>query len=247
MLCGILGSLEYRDFAQLMVPVALIGLALNHGMLLAYFGKDLDAAKLVASEDLAPIGRRSWFTLSVIGATAVAYTAGTHLAWTAAAGFVLLTVLHQRETSGLWRRIDWPLLVFFAGLFVVVGGLTASGAPQWFFDRYPLASSNSDAANTSLLAAIFLVGSNIVSNVPFILVVAEQVESLPHAQRAWELLAMASTFAGNLTLLGSVANVIVAESARAHGGLGFREHFRFGCPLAIATTALGTLWLSWWR
>lgn len=246
MLCGILGSLEYREFALLMGPVALVGLAVNHGMLLVYFRKDLDAARLVAEGDAEPIGRRSWLTLAVIGATAVAYTIGTHLAWTAAAGFVVLMLIQKRETSGLWRRIDWPLLVFFAGLFVVVGGLTQSGAPQWFFSRFPLALAGSSASDTTLLAAVFLVGSNIVSNVPFILVVAEQVEALPEARQAWQLLAMASTFAGNLTLLGSVANVIVAESARAFGGLGFREHFRFGCPLALATTALGTVWLYWW-
>lgn len=59
----------------------------------------------------------------------------------------------------------------------------------------------------------------------------------------WELLAMASTFAGNLTLLGSVANIIVAEAARDVGGLGFWHYLRVGVPIALSTTLLGTLWV----
>lgn len=93
------------------------------------------------------------------------------------------------------------------------------------------------------LAAIFLVGSNLVSNVPFILVVRDQMATLPDPRLGWELLAMASTFAGNLTLLGSVANLIVAEAGRDVGGLGFFQYLRVGAPVALLTTCVGTLWL----
>src|SRR5690606_13362349 len=123
-------------------------------------------------------------------------------------------LIHRRSTSELWAHIDWPLLLFFAGLFVVVGGFAASGAPAWFFAQFPLAALGRDAVGFGGLSALFLVGSNIVSNVPFILVIKEQMATLPDVERAWALLAMASIFAGNLTLLGSVANVIVAELAR---------------------------------
>jgi Na+/H+ antiporter NhaD/arsenite permease-like protein len=144
-------------------------------------------------------------------------------------------------------HIDWPLLVFFAGLFVVVAGFSASGAPTWFFERFPIAVFGEDGVGFAELSALFLVGSNLVSNVPFILVIRDQMNGLASPELSWTLLAMASTFAGNLTLLGSVANVIVAESARGFGGLGFREHLRFGAPLALVTTALGTAWLWWLR
>lgn len=246
MLCGILGGLEYRSFAVLMVPIAAVSLAVNHGLLLLYFGRSLSGATLTTVAGVRPIGSRNWSTLVVIAATAVAYTAGTHLAWTAAAGFGVLMVLHRRSTSELWAHIDWPLLLFFSGLFVVVGGLAASGAPAWFFSQFPLAALGDGVADFFGLSALFLVGSNIVSNVPFILVIRDQMNTLPNAERAWALLAMASTFAGNLTLLGSVANVIVAESARQWGGLGFRQHLRFGAPLALVTTLLGTAWLWIW-
>jgi hypothetical protein len=103
------------------------------------------------------------------------------------------------------------VLLFFAGLFVAVEGLTRSGATQWFFERYPLVEPCSTGAWRA--SGLFLVGSNVVSNVPFILVVQDELTKFSNPVLAWELLAMASTFAGNLTLLGSVANVIVAERA----------------------------------
>ena len=67
--------------------------------------------------------------------------------------------------------------------------------------------------------------------------------TLPEPRLAWELLAMASTFAGNLTLLGSVANIIVAEAAHDIGGIGFWQYFRLGLPLALLTTLVGALWV----
>lgn len=247
MLCGILGQLEYRSYAAVMVPVAVLSLAINHGLLWLYFHRTLRAARLAAPGELDPIGGRSISTLVVICGTAVLYTAGTHLAWTAVAGFVVLMLAQRRNTTELWSHIDWPLLVFFAGLFVVVAGFSASGAPAWFFERFPIAAFGEDGLGFGKLSALFLVGSNLVSNVPFILVIRDQMNGLASPELSWTLLAMASTFAGNLTLLGSVANLIVAESARDFGGLGFREHLRFGAPLALVTTLLGTAWLWWLR
>ena len=78
-----------------------------------------------------------------------------------------------------------------------------------------------------------------MTNVPFILIVKDEMAKLPDATLGWEMLAMASTFAGNLTLLGSVANVIVAEKAESVGGLRFGEYLRVGVPVAIATTFVG--------
>lgn len=245
MLCGILGGLEYRDYTLRMLPVVLVSLAINHGLLVLYYRSGLKSTSLSLATEVTSLGRRNWTTLAVVAATAVLYTLGTHLAWTAAAGFAALIVIHRRETSSLWPHIDWPLLLFFAGLFVVVGGFSASGVPEVIFQRFPLSALAQSEWGNAQLASVFLVGSNVVSNVPFILVIADQVNALTDAKQAWELLAMASTFAGNLTLLGSVANIIVAETARPWGGLGFREHFRLGFPLALTTTAIGTFWLTW--
>lgn len=257
MLCATLGQLSYREHLLLVGPVAIAGLGINHALLWAWFRRDLRDRALVApaaeppgdgppgdGPDARPvIDRRAGLTLGVIAATAVVYGLGSDLAWTATTGFVALMLLHRRDTRSLWRRIDWSLLLFFAGLFVVVEGLIRSGAPGWVFDRLPLAAGAEGPAGWLRLAGIFLVGSNVVSNVPFILVVRDQMATLPEPTLGWEMLAMASTFAGNLTLLGSVANIIVAESARDIGGIGFLEYLRVGLPLALITTLVGVAWL----
>jgi Na+/H+ antiporter NhaD/arsenite permease-like protein len=245
MLCGLLGDLSYRDHLLLMAPVAALGLAINHLLLWWPNRRELSSIRLRPPSKAAPISPRAKVTLAVIGATSVGYVLGADLAWTSAGGFIVLMLLHRRDTRELWPRIDWSLLVFFGGLFVVVGGLMKSGLPDAVFERFPLSAHGDGFAGWTRLAGIFLVGSNVVSNVPFILVVRDQMSSISDPTLAWELLAMASTFAGNLTLLGSVANVIVAESAREIGGFGFWQHLRVGLPLSLLTTALGTVWVVW--
>lgn len=244
MLCGLLGKLEYAEYLSLAGPIALLSLAVNHGLLSFVFRAALATKPLANSPTDTPLSKRSLATLATIAATAVAYTSGAHLAWTATAGFVFLMLLHRKDTRQLWPLIDWPLLLFFAGLFVVVSGLSASGAPDAFFDAFPLAAVGDRSPIGMLeLSGLFLFGSNVVSNVPFILVVQAQINTLPEPKLAWQLLAVASTFAGNLTLLGSVANVIVAEAAHDVGGFGFFQHFKVGAPLTLLTTAIGTAWL----
>lgn len=245
MLCATLGGLGYRAYFLHMLPVALVGLALNHALLVLMFRRALAGARLTPPG--APPGplldRRSGWTLTVIALAVAAYFAGADLTWTAVAALTILLITHRADPARMWPRIDWAVLVFFAGLFVAVEGFVASGAAAWILARVPFWHGDGGLVSYLGLSAYFLVGSNLVSNVPFILVVKEQMASLPNPTLAWELLAMASTLAGNLTLLGSVANIIVAERGGAAGGMGFWAHLRAGFPLALVTTLLGTLWL----
>jgi Na+/H+ antiporter NhaD/arsenite permease-like protein len=241
MLCGSLGKLHFAPFLLHMAPVALIGLAINHAVLLAVFGRELEG-------ELPPDGAppklltvRSAVTLAVILVTVVVYTAGGSLAFTALGGFAILLVVHRREPATVWERIDWSVLVFFGALFVAVDALARSGAAEWAFSHFPLVGAGPGLAEWLRAAGIFLVGSNVVTNVPFILIVRPEMAKLPDPTLGWELLAMASTFAGNLTLLGSVANVIVAERAEAVGGLRFGEYLKVGVPVALLTTFVGAL------
>jgi Na+/H+ antiporter NhaD/arsenite permease-like protein len=252
MLCGSLGRLAFSTFSTHLVPVAIVGLAINHGLLLLFYRREL-------REDLpheTPPARLftvpSAITLAVILVTVVVYTAGGSLSFTALAGFAVLLVVNRAsattagggEASGgrVWEKIDWSVLVFFGALFVAVDAFARSGAATWAFDRYPvLPGHETNLIGWMHASAIFLVGSNVVTNVPFILIVREEMDKLPDPKLGWELLAMASTFAGNLTLLGSVANVIVAEKAQRLGGLRFGEYLRFGAPLAVTTTLVGAV------
>jgi len=243
MLCASLGHLEFARFALHMFPVALIGLALNHGILALLYRRELDGA-IVAEPSTEPLVRRSTaITMGVILGTVVVYSAGGSLAFTALGGFVLLLLVHRVEPERIWHRVDWSILLFFGGLFISVEALARSGAARWAFDRFAVYTPAGGSLAYLRTALVFLVGSNVVTNVPFILVVRPEMEHLPDPLLGWELLAMASTFAGNLTLLGSVANVIVAEKSQVVGGLRFGEYLRAGLPIATVTTLAGTLWL----
>ena len=92
--------------------------------------------------------------------------------------------------------------------------------------------------NVFLLSGFAAVLSNLVSNVPAVLVFKPLVGHLANPARAWLTLAMSSTLAGNLTVLGSVANLIVIQQARHKVRIGFWEYFRVGAPLAILTILL---------
>jgi Na+/H+ antiporter NhaD/arsenite permease-like protein len=241
MLCGSLGKLHFAPFLLHMLPVALVGLAINHAVLVFVFRRDLDGD--LPDEPSPPklLTLRSAVTLGVIVATVVVYTLGGSLSFTALAGFALLLVVHRRDPATVWERIDWSVLVFFGALFVAVDALARSGAAEWAFTRFPLVGDRPGLAEWLRATAIFLVGSNVVTNVPFILIVRSEMPKLPDPTLGWELLAMASTFAGNLTLIGSVANVIVAEKAEPVGGLRFREYLRIGVPVALLTTFVGAV------
>jgi Na+/H+ antiporter NhaD/arsenite permease-like protein len=249
MLCGSLGDLHFASFALHMVPVAIVGLAINHAILVAMFRKELDfelprESRPPGAAEESVFTKRSAVTLAVILGTVCVYTSGASLSFTALGGFVLLLLVHREEPERVWQRIDWSVLLFFGGLFVAVEALARSGAAALAFQHVPLLGEGPVRVTSWLRAAtLFLVGSNVVTNVPFILVVRPEMDALPDKTLAWELLAMASTFAGNLTLLGSVANVIVAEKASAVGGLRFIEYLKVGAPVALLTTLVGALML----
>ncbi|MBI1318445.1 MAG: anion transporter [Candidatus Hydrogenedens sp.] len=153
------------------------------------------------------------------------------------AGLLLLSRrMHSRETLGL---VDWHLLVLFIGLFVVNAAFEASGAMDALFGV--LRDSGVDLSRPYVLFAVAAMLSNIVSNVPAVMLL------LPASDYsgAGAVLALSSTLAGNLIIVGSIANIIVVEQARARGiVISWREHARAGVPITLATLALAATWLA---
>ena len=143
--------------------------------------------------------------------------------------------------------MDWTLLVFFCGLFVVVAGFAKTG----LVDRAWAASAPylvpHGAAGYSGLTSFLVAGSNLVSNVPMTLIALPFVPSLGVGDTGYVLLAFVTTIAGNLTLLGSVANIIVAEMARSEYELGYGEYLRFGAVSTVLVLAAGVATLAWMR
>jgi Na+/H+ antiporter NhaD/arsenite permease-like protein len=94
-----------------------------------------------------------------------------------------------------------------------------------------------------IFAAVVTLLSNIASNVPTVMLLKGLVPQFHDAHRAWLLLAMSSTLAGNLTITGSVANIIVVEKARANAHISFVEYMKIGVPVTLITLVIGLLWL----
>ena len=142
--------------------------------------------------------------------------------------------------GGVIRAVDWNLLLLFAGLFVVVAAAERAGIDRQLFEALAPLGMRTVAG----LSATTAVLSNVISNVPAVMLFTRLVPRLPHPERAWLTLAMASTLAGNLTILGSIANLIVIESAKRRGvTVGFGEYARVGIPITVATIGFGTWWL----
>jgi len=97
----------------------------------------------------------------------------------------------------------------------------------------------SPAAQAWNLTWFSVAGSNIFSNVPFVLVAGKWIPGFANPELMWKVMALATTFAGNLTILGSVANIIVVESARRHIKIGFWDYAKIGIPVTMLTTVIG--------
>jgi Na+/H+ antiporter NhaD/arsenite permease-like protein len=169
----------------------------------------------------------------------IGFIAGYNLAWTALAGGALVMVLARRDTHEVLKLVDWHLLLFFAALFVVVQGLNGTGLPDQIYGVVRPLFGHSTASQSWNLAWLSAAGSNIFSNVPFVLVAGKWLPHFADPALMWKVLALATTLAGNLTILGSVANIIVVESARKHCEVGFWDYARFGIPVTLLTTVAG--------
>ena len=157
------------------------------------------------------------------------------------AGAALVMVLARRDTHDVLKLIDWRLLLFFAALFIVVDGLSDTGLPDAIYSRLQPIFGLSTPAQAWNLAWFSALGSNVFSNVPFVLVAGHWIARFAEPTLIWKILALATTFAGNLTIVGSVANMIVMESARDHIQVGFWDYACFGIPITILTTAAGVI------
>ena len=152
----------------------------------------------------------------------------------------LLLLTRRVKPEKVYNQVDWPLLVLFAGLFVVVAGMERSSLEHVL--EAGVARLRLD--NVAVLSALTAFISNLVSNVPAVMVFQPFVAHMRDPVQAWLTLAMSSTFAGNLTILGSIANLIVIQRAKPHVNIGFWEYARAGVPVTILSLVIGVWWLS---
>ena len=250
MIIGVQSAIPYLHFALRLMPVALLGLVIDFAVISILYRQALspNATNEVTGpelEDRPPHGRavRRLLRKSVFAAlvSVVLFFCGLNIALVAigAAGFLMLNRLHPQR---IYREIDWTLILMFIGLFMVVHAFQVHVVSGWGVEKWDWILAH-PIDRLSIAAAAL---SNVVSNVPAVLLFEPVMHAMPEASRnqAWLALAMSSTFAGNLTILGSVANLIVVENARREGvNVGFWEYCKVGIPVTLLTLALGIAWL----
>jgi Na+/H+ antiporter NhaD/arsenite permease-like protein len=243
MLVGSFSGLGYRYFLLREAPVAVLGLACVFLTVWAVYRRQLPGTRLEASPDtrLAVHYPLMAKTVAAVAVMLAAFLAGVPIALVAIAGAAYTLFTRRVKPEKVYREINWELLVLFAGLFVVTAGVERAGLVE------PLLRW-AQAANLHrpwVLAVVTALLSNLVSNVPALLLLKPLVPSMGDPRRAWLVLAMASTLAGNLTILGSIANLIVVEAARAaRVEIGFVEYCKVGVPVTLATLLIGWLLLG---
>jgi Na+/H+ antiporter NhaD/arsenite permease-like protein len=239
---GSFSGVGYARFAGALAPVAAVGLVLTVALIALAYRSEFFGARRIVAEVPRARANRALVARSLLATAAMValFFAGQPPAKSAIviAGLLLLT--RRVRSARVYAEIDWSLLLMFAGLFIIVAGaqnalLTPSVAATvgaLHLDRVPM------------LSGVTAVLSNIVSNVPAVLVLKPFVHGLPDPVRAWLTVAMSATLAGNFSVIGSIANLIMVQRAAARGvAIGFWEYFVVGAPLTVLTIATGTLWL----
>jgi Na+/H+ antiporter NhaD/arsenite permease-like protein len=247
MIIGHLSQIPFLRFSASLAPVALAGLFIQYAVLRVGFRKVLRQTVIhrPIPQPHALNRRLLVLTLAVLSLVFVGFMAGLNLSWTALAGGALVMVLAKRDTHQVLKLVDWHLLVFFAALFIVVEGLSKTGLPDQTYRHVQGVFGSSVASQAWNFAWFSNLGSNMFSNVPFVLVAGKWISNFAQPELMWKVMALTTTFAGNLTIVGSVANIIVVESARGQVELGFWDYARFGIPVTILTTIAGMLILMW--
>jgi Na+/H+ antiporter NhaD/arsenite permease-like protein len=146
----------------------------------------------------------------------------------------------SRRRVEILRRVDWPTLAFFAGLFVLIASVWQSGFFQMLVE-----GSSIDLSAVPVIATVSVIVSQFVSNVPFVALSLPVLAHLGTSTPAMMALAAGSTIAGNMLILGAASNVIIIQAAEKDGEtLTFREFARVGVPLTVVQTAVYVLFLS---
>jgi Na+/H+ antiporter NhaD/arsenite permease-like protein len=224
MIIGSLSGIGYAAFAGALVPVALLGLPIVFLVirLLHRAGFEALTAPAASAARRRPHGGLIGKSVVLLVLFVSACLGGMRPAEAALVAAALIMLTPGVKSQRLLAGVDWSLLLMFAGLFVVVAALQRE-----------------------------VIGAAVIGRVaalhpgrPAVLVLRPFIAHLADPRQTWLIVAMASTLAGNLTLPGSVANLIVAERARAAGvRIGFGDYLKFGLPITVLTIALGTAWL----
>lgn len=237
--------LRYGRFALQLAPIALIGLAIDYAVIAWLYRDSLARIRrntsILRSRRLKVVRPLAVKSALVAGGTLVMFALGypTYLVALSAGSLLLFT--RRVRPERVYGLVDWTMLLMFAGLFIVVAGAEATG----FQNDLLAAVGVARMSNPIVLSVVTAALSNLVSNVPAVLLFRPLYPMLGGGYRTALLIASASTLAGNLTVVGSIANLIVIEQARAKRvRISFTDYLKVGVPVTLLTLAVSIVILQ---
>jgi len=266
-LIGSAAGLTFVDFLVNVMPVIVLILAIYLLLVPRLFRHHLEASR-EAWERVAGIERAGLITnprLLVIAGGVLALTItgfalqqvlGLEPATVALAGAAAVLILGRQDPQAVLREIEWSTLMFFVGLFIVVGGVESVGLLQDIGEGISdLTGSNQTAATLSILGLSAL-ASGVVDNIPYTTAMIPVVREVGvdiggnggSGNVLWWSLSLGACLGGNLTLIAASANVLMANLAkRANDEVGFWEFFRYGAFVTVLSVGVAApyLWLRY--
>lgn len=244
MIIGIQSGMSFSKFMFYMFPISIICLILVVLVISLIYRKEFKNEKfeecLVSEPKIyKPLFIKSTVVLSIM---LIAFLTGFPVAITALAAFSTLLITRRIKPERVFLEVDFSLLIFFACLFIIshqtnylLNSVVKISDLQFFGENRII--------NIAIISSVL---SNLISNVPAVLMLSPIIKEMINPGKIWLTLALSSTFAGNLTLLGSVANLIVVEMARKRGvKVNFFEYLKSGIIITLLSLVLGVLWLSY--
>lgn len=243
MLIGISSAIPFSTFTLYQLPVAVLGLFIALLIIKLMYKKEFVHTNLEITEVITPWIYKPLLIKSCISVTVmlILFFYGVRITEASLYGAGILLITRRLKPQRVFNEIDWSLLVFFSGLFVITGAINYTGLGKEFFKYFQTATTG-NIINFSLVSVLL---SNLISNVPAVMLYIPIIPMLANPTKLWLVLAMSTTLAGNLTLLGSVANLIVAETAKKRGvNITFLEYLKSGFIITVLSLFVGLVWFS---
>ena len=244
-LIGSISGIGYRDFLAHLGPVALLGLFVDWAILHWIHLRNSDEQATLLPIEREAVDKNTFdmhpaWPVAISVGVLIGFLIGFSPALVAATGGAVLLIQRRHSPRMIYEDVDWSLLMLFLGLFLVIGGAEEAGITRQLL----AVAERLNLQNHLIFTVIVTLLSNVVSNVPAVMLLKGVIPQFHNPHHAWLLLAMSSTLAGNLTITGSVANIIVVEKARGEAHVGFLEYMKIGVPVTLATLAIGLGWLA---
>jgi Na+/H+ antiporter NhaD/arsenite permease-like protein len=236
---GVSAHFSFLGFLGHLAPVSIVGMIINVAVLSLFFRSELLGHPLRRQMQAVSVRVERTLLVKCFFAAAlviVLWILGYSFPLVAISVGAFILIIGRVRSQNIYRRLDWELLLFFASLFVVIKGFEASGAIEHVIGFFQAGFQGTMISQLFAVSGVMLVLSNLVSNLPAVILFRSVVPSFPNTHYIWLAVASTSTLAGNATPFSSVANLIVLQQAGKKVKITFWEFARVGLIVTFITT-----------